>query len=183
VGASTGHASASLDVVVWVGAGEPGALAATESTAASGLFGEHLGAHGVAHPLHRRGALPALEFHAVVSQPLHHVIERRDVGGCPEVDGKDRPPNVDRGAGTARIQVPCRRWTTPHTTDRKRLLRPVDAEVGEGAGVEGARAVGAQAVPAGRGDHRCVVGAHRAARQETADAVGDAGVEQPLTQQ
>ena len=46
-----------------------------------------------------------------------------------------------------------------------------EAEVGEGADVERRRAVAAQAVPAGGGDHRRVVGAHRPAGQEAAQAV------------
>ena len=57
-----------------------------------------------------------------------------------------------------------------------------EAQVGVGAGVEGARAVEAQAVPAGGGDHRRVVGAHRPARQEAVQPVGGAGVEEVLAQ-
>src|SRR5688572_25349447 len=54
---------------------------------------------------------------------------------------------------------------TFHMTKREEALRNGQAEVGVGAGVEPGWAVGAEAPPAGGGDHRRVVRAHRAAWQ------------------
>ena len=57
------------------------------------------------------------------------------------------------------------------------------AEVGGGPDVEWGGAVGAEAMPAGGGDHRRVVGTQLAAREETSDPILGARRQDFLSQQ
>ena len=70
----------------------------------------------------------------------------------------------------------------PRPVGRAATASTAQPQVGVGADVEGGGAVEAEAVPAGGGDHRRVVGAHGPAGQEAAQAVGRAGVEEVLAQ-
>ena len=122
-------------------------------------------------------------------------------GTAPSTGGANGDRSAPSGGGANGFPGPpsglggcssvTRRVSHAACVDRWHRARPVDwsvvepgqFQVGHRAGVEAGRAIGAQAVPARRRDHRRIVGAHLAAREEALDPVTSAGGEQLLAQQ
>ena len=88
------------------------------------------------------------------------------------------PPSCGRGSDAATLPAGPS-GPLAARSDRPRSAGEGEAQVGRGARVQRRRAVGPQPPPAGGGDHRRVVGAHRPAGHEGADAVLVARLDEP----